>query len=215
MLKLTWLLPLVFSLSAHAALEFDRIEEDTVFFKGAGAPKPLKLAVSNLAFLGELAVEKSEFPYFVLSGVPKAGASKQPKIFIVRPNKTSKPSEFTWPGKIRDPKTGALLMDSRAFFGRCLAGQQEVYVAFQREKVDRRAALQSSVYIAEAQEDHLDERIIERRLPKISTALQKVKAKRCVEIPGKNRSMEARMVLQRAPIQPGDDDDTEEAPSTP
>jgi hypothetical protein len=109
-------------------------------------------------------------------------------VYVMGPD-GAKPTGFVYPGKILEPKTRALLLDSRTFFGRCLPRRGDVLLIFQKEKIDRRSALQSSVLIAEVQNGKLDETFLERHLPSLSATLKFVKKKICHEIEGRNRLM--------------------------
>lgn len=106
---------------------------------------------------------------------------------------TDKPKSFVYPGRILEPKSHALVYESRAFYGRCLFSRKtDVLVFFQKEKVDRRHGLLSSVLVAEAASGHLNEQLIERRLPRLQDTLKLVKNKSCHEIAGRNRTMASR-----------------------
>jgi hypothetical protein len=118
-------------------------------------------------------------------------------------------THFVYPGRILDPKTRATLLESRAFFGRCLAGRGELYAVFQRERVDRRRSLQSSLFVAEPAADLIHEELIERRLPRLSFTLKRVRAKQCVEIDGRSRMMLSKP-LDLTPRRGGDDEESDE-----
>jgi hypothetical protein len=103
-------------------------------------------------------------------------------------------------------------MESRAFFGRCLAGQGYVYVVFQQEHhVDHRHPNLTSVFVAEAHPDFPHERLIDHGMPSISRTLKLVKAKSCTEIAGRNRMYEIKpRGLNWRNIQPDSDDDDDD-----
>jgi hypothetical protein len=171
-------------------ISLDRIEESTVFFKapeGTPAPAPLKTKIFDLSYIGQL-TPQGGLPYFLVSGKPCSDCMDDKTIYALRPN-SEKPNSFVYPGKILDPKTRALLFESRAFFGKCMNSKGDVYMVFQRERVDRKHALQSSVYIAEAGRDSLLENLMERRMPSINATLKLVRKKTCQEISGRNRLM--------------------------
>ncbi|HCM39802.1 MAG: hypothetical protein A2070_00010 [Bdellovibrionales bacterium GWC1_52_8] len=207
------LLPLILLTPAMATtpalIEVDRLEEATLYFRateGIVAPPPLKTDLLEPKILGTIHDQTPATPYFVLSGRSSPGGETQ--IFVVRPK--TKSTHFVFPGKIFDPKTRATLLDSRAFVGRCLkTSPHSVYVVFQRERIDRRHQMQPSVFLAEAGEDHLRERLLERGFPRISDTLKLVKAKVCREIEGKNRLM-LRKPLDLTPRRGMNDDDDDE-----
>jgi hypothetical protein len=201
-------------------VEFDRVEESTVYFKSAsGAPllKPLKTNLYDLSFLGSLRPSRGGLPYFFFSGKPCQNCQVDKEIYSLRPS-SEKPVTFVYPGKILDPASKKLLFESRAFFGQCLAHHQDVYVVFQRELVDRKRQrrLMSSVFIAEPGQDYFQENLIERRLPSLGRTLQLVRSKKCREIDGRNRFMLSKP-LDLHPHDNGDSDDpaddSDDAPS--
>ncbi|MCM2279163.1 MAG: hypothetical protein NDJ89_13890 [Oligoflexia bacterium] len=149
----------------------------------------IKTDLHDVSYLGALRAGAGELPYFLFSAKPCQDCLQDTSLHLIRPN-DSRPQTFTYPGRILDSKTRTLLLESRAFFGRCLTQTpNDVYIVFQKERVDRRRHLQSSVYIAEAGPDHLDERLLERRLPSVSHSLTWVKRKSCREISGRYRMM--------------------------
>jgi hypothetical protein len=187
-------------------IEFDRFEESsgTFYFQPQTAP-PFKSSFSDLKYLGTLKAPRG-LPYFLVLARPCRGAClDEPTLFAVRPYHKN-PSGFVPPGKILDPKTRTVLLDSRAFFGKCLPNRSDLYIAFQQERVDRRARMQSSVFIAEAAEEHLNESLQDRHAPSLSTVLKQVKLKQCKEVSGRNRYMLTRP-LDLHPHSPNTDDD--------
>ncbi|OFZ18744.1 MAG: hypothetical protein A2X94_06045 [Bdellovibrionales bacterium GWB1_55_8] len=194
----------------------DRVENGTLYFAstgGAKAPSPIRTDLVDLLPVGTLKGPATELPYFVLTGFPCRDCKDSPNVFIIRPD-GRKPTAFIYPGKIIDQKTGSLLLSSRAFFGRCLWSQRnDVFVVFQQERVDRRRSLQSSVFIAEPGQDHLDERLLERRLPRITDTLKLVKQKVCQEISGKNRNTLLKLLDLRPKRDPEVNADDAGAPS--
>jgi hypothetical protein len=151
-------------------------------------PPRLKTGLFDLSYIGSLQSNAGGLPYFLIDAKPCESCQDERKIYVVRPN-GAKPTSFVYPGKVFEPKSHALLLESRAFFGECLPRKGASYVVFQKEKIDRRRSLQTSVFIAEAGKDYFDERLLERHLPSIATTLKLVKKKSCHEIPGRNRLM--------------------------
>lgn len=181
------------SSSQQAEIDFDRFEDTTLYFKtsnGSNPPKPLKTELYDLKYLGTLkppADDPSVPPYFLFSGKGCKDCLQDMGIYAIRPF-GGKPVGYVYPGRILESRSRATVLESRAFFGRCLPRQRDpVYVVFQRERVDRRGGMQSSVLIAEPGSDHMDERLLERHLPRVQDTLRLVKAKSCHEIDGRNR----------------------------
>jgi hypothetical protein len=196
---------------------FDRLEQDTVYFKapeGAPLPQPLKTNLFDLSYLGILKPSEGGAPYFLFTGKPCQSCLDDKAIYALRPNST-KPTTFVSPGKIIDPKNKGLLLESRAFYGKCLPRRGDVYVAFQKERVDRKRGLQPSVFVAEAGKDYFDENLIERRLPSVKTTEQLVKRKTCWEIAGRNRLMLSKPLDLHPRANVDSDDDSDEDNSSP
>jgi hypothetical protein len=190
---------------ASGEIDLDRVEDGTLYFRtadGKAVPKPVKTDLHDLKYLGPLRDPAGRSPasfnggetpspsqtYFLFSGRPCKDCLQDSNIYAIRAS-GGKPFSFVYPGKIVDTKTGAPVLESRAFFGRCIyRNPNPTYVVFQKERVDRRNGLQPSVFIATPGEDHLSERLIERNLPRIQDTLKLVKAKVCQEIDGRNRN---------------------------
>ena len=192
---------------------FERADETngTLIFgapPGMTPPHPLKTGLVDVKYLGVIRPPEGA-PYFLLSAKPCKTCADEPAVFAVRPN-DRKPTTFVYPGKILDPKSRALLLESRAFFGKCLPARGEVYVIFQQERVDRRSKLQASVLVEEAAKDHLNETLLDRHTPRLQTTLQQVKRKLCHEVEGRNRLMLSRPLDLHPQSGLGDDVDEEE-----
>lgn len=161
---------------------------------GGRPPGPLELAPLGLRepqLVGVLDSETGQPPYVLVSGL--SSESPERAVFVVKADGRLKPQRVTLPGRLLDPKNRELVFESRLFFGRCLGTQKyDAIVSYQRERLDRKRGMQSSVYIAEASPTMLDERLIERSLPSIRQILLKVRTKQCREIEGRNRTFDAR-----------------------
>lgn len=120
----------------------------------------------------------------------------------------NRPFQFIYPGKITDPKKGQTVYEARAFYGQCLHGVKSSYVSFQKEIVDRRRGLQRSVFVAKPADEKPEEKLMERKLPAIETALHYVKKKTCFEVTPKNRKVLNRP-LDLTPRKGLDDDEDE------
>ncbi len=206
-------------LSASAALataEFDRIEGSTLILKavpGQATPSPIQTELYDLRYLGTLrppADAPTVPPYFLLTAKPCKTCALDSGIYAVRPGGRTEP--FVHPGKIIDPSSRSVALESRAFFGRCLyQSKNDLYVVFQKERVDRRAQMQPSVFVAEPGADHLQERLLERRLPRLQDTLKLVKAKQCQEIISRNRIGQGKELLTGLRRGELDDSDKNEA----
>ena len=176
---------------ALAQLGIDHIEASQVYFSPIQTHvfPPLETHLEQLRLIGRLKpAEPGAIPYFIFTGQTCSQCSEDPSLSLFRPG-SNQPTTLSYPGKILDPKTHALLVESRGFYGKCLGRVNETLILFQREKVDRRSRLQSSVLIVEAQEDQLSETFLEKKLPSLSGVLKRVKQKICFEISGRHRVM--------------------------
>ncbi len=173
---------------ASTPLEFDHVEDGLVFLKG-DAPKPITTGLHELRYLGSIrGTEAAAQPFFLFAGRPCVGCATDPAIYAIRP--AGKTATFVTPGRILEPRSRALMLESRGFFGSCVPGMGEVLVMFQKERVDRKRKLQSSVFVAEATaDDHLREKLLERKLPRLEDTLKRVRAKKCHELESRNRLM--------------------------
>lgn len=167
-------------------VEFERAEKDTLYFripKDSEGASSLKTSLFDFRHIGTLYPSEGGLPYFIFAAKPCQNCMQDAGVHLIRPQEGMKPMSFVYPGRILDSGTRSVLLESRAFFGRCLKhNDREVYLVFQREKVDRRHGLQASVFIAEPGKDRITERLIERRLPSINDTLRLVKSKQCKEV---------------------------------
>jgi hypothetical protein len=174
-------------------IRFDHIENQSLFIQdGTAVVNAMKTPFFDLKYLGILRFDNEKMPYFLLSGRPCENCMEDQMIYALRPKYDKQPesmSGFVYPGKIFDPRTRSLLYESRGFFGKCLSHRENIYVVFQKERIDRKRHLQNSVFIAEAADHHLEEVLLERNLPSINDTLHRVKKKSCQEISGRNRLM--------------------------
>jgi hypothetical protein len=165
---------------------------------------PLKEA----AVIGWLRPSVEATPYLLVSA--HAPDASERSLFIFRADGKLKPQRVTFPGKLLDPKTREMVHESRAFFGRCLGDQQhDALVLYQRDRLDRKHKLQASIYVAEASPNLLTERLVERRLPSISSIQLRVRSRQCTEVSGRNRLFDSAFFQfrNRGADLPDDDED--------
>lgn len=199
-------------------VDFDRLEGGLIHFRakaGKTAPPALQTNLFELAYQGTIRGDTSVPSYFVFTGKSCDNCPEEKAVYIVR-GTGGRVDRFVFPGKIIDPKTRAPLVETRAFVGKCLHRVPgEVYVVFQKERIDRRRYLQASLFVARPGESHLDEKLIERRLPNIAETLRWVKGKKCHEIEGRNRLMLSKPINLRPNKPDEDEDDDEPVPEKP
>lgn len=199
-------------------VEFDRIDGSVVHLKapeGASAPKPVDTKLFDLKHLGRINAIDGSAPYLVFSARPCQGCEQDQHVYLIRMD-GQRSTHFVYPGKILDPKSRATVLQSWAYFGKCLSDTREAYVEFRDERVDRRRGLQSSVFIAEPAKDHLEEQMKEgRRRPKRQTVENRSKRKgsSCIRIEGRNRMMSAKALDLRPRHDIGDDETEEDEPT--
>jgi hypothetical protein len=223
--------------------EIDHVDDNTVYFKksatttdtAATVPPPLRLpGLYNIKPLGALRNSNGQ-PYFLLSAKPCKDCNQDPGIYAIHSPETNEgsvhvsPTGYVFPGRIVDPRSRAMLSESRVFYGHCLRSRaNDVLVIFQREKIDRHG-IQSSVLIAELPHKdgmyHLEETLLERHLPRLNDTLRETRSHTCHEIEGKNRLMASRLLdvralHNRADLDSEDDDengkaDADDAEETP
>ena len=174
-------------LTTAAELEVEGIEGDTINIKTLNnGSRRLRTSLAEIKHLGILEANNVT-PHLLLIAKPCENCAHEKSIFMVRTDNGKTAGSFVYPGKVLDPKTRQVVLESRAFFGKCLTSNEDVYIVFQREKVDRRHAMQPSVLVVRPGKDHIEEQLIERRLPQIRPTLRRVKANACQEIEGRNR----------------------------
>lgn len=190
------LLLLIHAHSVQASIllpEIDQVSATGVItFKNSPESTPVKPLHTGLLDLKVLRIFSQEPLQILVSGRPCENCLQEKAIYFFKIS-GGKTAQFVYPGRVLDPKTRATLLDSRAFFGRCLGNsKEEVYIVFQREKVDRRGGLPSSVLVASPRADGVvQEKLFERNLPKLNTTLKLSKSKHalCHEIETRNRIM--------------------------
>lgn len=158
--------------------------------------------------------------YALIRARPCASCKESPRLTIVpapfEGQSVGKATHWGLPGRVFGTKERAMVGESRVFFGQCLAGRAEGVVTFQREKVDRRRGLQTSVLVGEAGEAYFSEEMLERRLPRLSDVLAAVKRGRCRELAAAPRTTPSRVTdlvpkLFSASADDKEDDEAEDA----
>lgn len=161
--------------------------------------------------------------FSLVSAKPCKDCAHERALFLLPPKAltAARYTLFVYPGKVTDPKNQQVVLESRAFYGRCLKTSDEgVYVVFQKERVDRRNGPQPSVFIATPSLTNgsplVEEKLLEgtgkrtqQRLPDLNYTLKRVKEKQCFEIPGRNR-----LALKKpldVPPPPGSSDDSNDS----
>lgn len=188
---------LLLATSNANAYSVDRIEGGTLYFKPeaaetSGSSFQVKTPLSDIEVIGLLRQPASDAkPYALVAAKPCATCPEERGLFLVSPQ-GGKPNGYVYPGRIFDPKIGATVLQSRAFYGKCLRStSNDTLVFFQRELVEKRRRRYSSsgVYVTEISGNKIEEKLIERGLPRLDDTLKRVRKKECFEITGKNRNV--------------------------
>lgn len=198
-------------LSAFAAWNFEKTSGQTLVFREekSGKSETLKTDVPSPSFISLLTDPESGTPYvFFEARACRTCEPTNTSLFLQRLDGKGKATSFVYPGRITDPKKGALVYDGRLFYGNCLPSVKAGVVTHQRENVDRRGT-QTSVLIAEPGPQYVYEVLLERKLPSVKTTLELVKRKVCMEIPGRNRSV-LKKPLDLSPKKGLNDDEEDE-----
>lgn len=238
MRRLPWALLVFTGLVAHFSppvqaasdVQFGSIQDQAVSFTVTPGskqipPKPIKTSLFDLKHIGALSPHDGSMPYFLFSANPCESCSAERALYLIRPGVAPAAptiTSFVQPGKIFDTKSRALLMESRAFYGHCLAAGghdanelDDAYIVFQKERVDRRHKLQTSIFIAQASPDFLREHLAERGLPPLTRTLGLVRTGKCHEIETRNRLTVLKphgLTWRNLQPQEGDDEDTDSEP---
>ncbi len=219
LMTLGFLLLTVSTARAAQLPELERIEGGTLVFKGQ---TPVVTQLKEIKYLGLLASTEGA-PFLILTGRNCIDCLEDRAVFLVRQD-GSRTFQFVQPGKILDPKSKAILFDSRAFFGRCLpGGAAESYVVFQKELVEKKRhgrrykSIEPSVFVAEPNPQGLQEKLSELRSPgslesRQRHTLAQVKRKQCFEIETRARPMLAKPLDLKARRDGDDADDEDETP---
>lgn len=202
------------------SIELDRIEGGTIYFKapaGHRTPKPLATSLFETKYIGMIFPSQDSTPYIIISARPCQNCDQDKYIYILRPD-GSKPTQLVYPGRLIDPDNGKVVYESRAFFGKCIPGMNEGYFVHQKDLVEKKnkrkkrkiKTIELSLYVAEADKEHLNEKILWRHVPKIRTILQQAKSKQCSEIEGRYRNITAKLLDLTPPSETDDDQDDDD-----
>ena len=191
-------------------LKIEKVEDGTLYFaapaEGQSSWAPVKTGLFQVEALGVLSPEAGN-PFVLVSALncKECADQKFLHLFAVQGEKVA---SFVYPGQVRDRKNGRVLYDARAFYGKCLPGRADAYVAFQTEKVGKRYRTQQSVFMAEMLSGgRIDEKLVNQGRPSLTAALGRVKRKECFEIQGRARVTQSFKV----PVMNGKDDEIDEA----
>ncbi len=196
---------------ARAAWVFDKASGQTLSFKDdkSGKSENLKTEAPAPSFVSVLTDPESGTGYALFEARScRTCEAANTSLFLQRIDGKGKATSFVYPGRITDPKKGALVYSGRLFYGHCLPSVKAGIVTHQLESVDRRGA-QKSVLIAEPGPQYVYEVLLERKLPNVKTTLDLVKRKVCMEVPGRNRTV-LRKPLDLSPKKGLDDEEEDD-----
>jgi len=165
--------------------EVTKIEDQTIHF--SNELNSLDTKLHRIKVLG-IAEQNSKIPTILLEASPCKECENEKSIYFIKAD-GSKIAQYVYPGKIRNDRTKNLEYTSNAYFGECLKETEQIYVVFQKEKIDRRSKLQSSVLVAKPNQHGIAEELIVnwRRRPAEYYVKNRVKKGKCQEIAGLDR----------------------------
>ncbi len=191
-----------------------KIDKGTLHFQGY---EPIQTSWAEIEYIGQLS-PAGHTPYAMVLAKPCQNCIEERSVQMLRLD-GDKRLRFMLPGKVREPKTGSVIVESRSFYGECLPGMKDIVVSYQKDIVDKRRykrryrSTEPSYLVVEPQADGtIREKLNELRslgqlAAKERQTLVAVKQKRCFEIPGKDRRITAKMMNLRPS---NDEDDVED-----
>jgi hypothetical protein len=154
--------------------------------------KEMKADLVEVQFIGQLAA-RNKPPFNIFAARRCHECESNPSIYIHSPGdgRLRKDSQrYRYPGRVYSHVNGALVEESRAFFGDCLAGRSPgIVVWFIRTRLDRPTWVEK-VEVVESTGTSLAFSEIEAPIPPIDATLKLVEEHRCREIPKRLMSTE-------------------------
>lgn len=146
----------------------------------------------DVKVIGQLPAAAKQ-PFLILAGRGCTECDANESIYIHSPSDGPMQSEagqprYSYPGKLSNYLDGALLSESRMFWGRCLSGREAEIIWFQRDK-QRDGKWKLSVYVVEINGDKLESSFL-KPPPSIQTVLGRVRSSACRELPGRDMTSE-------------------------
>ncbi|MCC7001325.1 MAG: hypothetical protein IT357_04145 [Gemmatimonadaceae bacterium] len=134
-------------------------------------------------------------PFLILSGRGCMDCDAGISIYVHSPsdgpmqNEGSQP-RHSFPGKVVDRETGALVFRSRFFVGECLASFSEVAVWFSEARAESGEWVQEVFVIDVGPDDVLRQHRIQAAMPAVEETERRVRAGSCMEVPGVDATTE-------------------------
>lgn len=152
-----------------------------------------RTTVYGMRVLGRLPTPGKE-PYYVLSGRSCVDCDLNVALYVHSPSDGpmrigGEQPRFPYPGHEKFYDDGTPLYEARTFYGDCAAAYPNAVVWYQRRRVEA-DRWQASVLIVQVSGDSLRQVLLEDVLPDVTEAMAAVRAGRCREIPGIDRSSE-------------------------
>ena len=154
--------------------------------------REMKADLVEMSFIGQLEA-RNKPPFNIFAGRRCHDCESNQSIYIHSPGDgrlKQKAQRYRYPGRVYSHVNGALVEESRAFFGDCLAGRSPgTVVWFLRTRLDRPNWVEK-VEVVESTGTSLDISEIPAPIPPIENTLKLVEEKRCREIPPRLMSTE-------------------------
>ena len=147
----------------------------------------------DLRVIGRLSVE-GRLPAYVMAGRSCVDCDANLALYVHSPSDGpmrigGEQARFPYPGHEKFYDDGTPLYEARTFYGDCAAAYPNAVVWYQRRRVEA-DRWQASVLIVQVSGDSLRQVLLEDVLPDVTEAVGAVRAGRCREIPGIDRSSE-------------------------
>jgi hypothetical protein len=209
--------------SASPAHAQTRVEGSNLIFEAETKLSPLKTGLEQLSFLGSFKGDDLN-TWVIVSALSTLKDSGERAIFIMKADGRDR-HEFVHPGRIVDPASGAKILESRAFFGKCRSDAAPGYFSYQIETVDKKRrgrrvrSTEPSVLMVETQASGLKESLKEIRSVATFRAREKetlraLKGGACTEVSGRNRVISRKMMslTPKRDLGEPEEDEEEETP---
>jgi hypothetical protein len=147
----------------------------------------------DLRVIGQLPVAGRQ-PYYVMAGRSCVDCGANIALYVHSPSDgpmrvEAEQPRYPYPGREVFYDDGTPQYEARTFFGDCAATYPNAVIWYQRRRIDA-DQWQASVLVLQAGGDGLRAVLLERDLPDVAEAVAAVRAGRCREIRGIDRSSE-------------------------
>jgi hypothetical protein len=139
----------------------------------------------EMKYLGQLTAP-TKVPFIIWSARDCTECDMNISIYIHSPTGgriLKETPRYSFPGKLFDYESPALLEESRMFFGQCLPQFGASVIWFMKTKQED-GGWQQSVFLAEVTGDHITNQELKPPLPTPKDVAAQLKKHQCIEVPG-------------------------------